>query len=73
MNIVNCPHCNTPIIIEQLNCGIFRCGVFKDTYNQVDPHLSKTECEKLIVQNKVYGCCKPFQILNNIVVVCDYI
>ena len=26
-SIVECPHCNEPIIIEKLNCGIFRHGI----------------------------------------------
>jgi hypothetical protein len=49
----------------------------KDTYIQVDPHLSKISCEKLIEENKVIGCCKPFEIIYTIkdgyiAVVCDY-
>jgi hypothetical protein len=73
MNIINCPHCNMYVIIEQLNCGIFRCGIYKEGYKQIDPHLPKIECESLILQNKIYGCGNPFQIKNNIVTVCDYI
>ena len=26
--VIECPHCNEPILIEQLNCKIFRHGVF---------------------------------------------
>lgn len=73
MNIIICPHCNIHIIIEELNCGIFRCGMYKDTHKQVDPHLPKIECDKLILENAIYGCGKPFQIKNNIITVCDYI
>ncbi len=73
MYIINCPHCNMYIIIEQLNCGIFRCGIYKDTYKQIDPHLPKVFCDKLVLDNKIYGCGKPFQIKNNIVTVCGYI
>ncbi len=73
MNVVNCPYCDISIIIEQINCGIFRCGIFKDTYKQVDPHLSKIECDKLILNNSIYGCSKPFQVINNTIVKCDYI
>jgi len=28
---VICPHCNEPILIEKLNCCIFRHGIMKDT------------------------------------------
>lgn len=83
MNIVECPHCNGSIIVTKLNCGIFRHGVFKKTNKPIDPHLSQVGCEKLITDNVIYGCGKPFQIVisekgeNNshthIVSKCDYI
>lgn len=65
-----CPHCNIAIFIEQVNCGIFRCGIYKDTMTQVDPHLSKEECDKLV---NIYGCGKPFQIKNGKLIKCEYI
>ena len=71
MNIIKCPHCDMSIIIEEVRCGIFRCGIYKDTFQQVDPHLPKEECDKL--GNTIYGCSKPFQIINNIISKCDYI
>ena len=39
--ILKCPHCNDFIIIEKLNCGIFRHGVSKVTGQQIAPHLDK--------------------------------
>lgn len=27
--IINCSTCNIPLIIEEINCGIFRHGVIK--------------------------------------------
>ena len=72
--IITCPHCNDPIIIDQLNCKIFRHGVFKQTNQQINPHASKLECEYYLINNLIYGCGKPFQIIdNNIVQICDYI
>ena len=75
--IVSCPHCNDSILIEQLNCCIFRHAIFKENYSQVNPHASLDECDKLINNNLVYGCCKPFRIVNDnnnyIAVICDYI
>jgi hypothetical protein len=74
----NCPHCLTEIIVKQneLNCRIFRHGIMKNTYQQVNPHLSKIECEKLVTENKVIGCCKPFEIIKNtksyVAVICEY-
>ena len=75
--IITCPNCNEFIIIEKLNCGIFRHGVIKSTGQIMDPHLNKLECEKLITNNLIYGCGKPFQIIiNNGITelkICDYI
>ena len=76
-NIVFCPHCNESIIIEELNCKIFRHGVIIATGEQINPHASKDECDKLINENKIYGCGKPFKIIINnnkfITIICDYI
>ena len=44
---VQCPHCEEYIIIEQINCAIFRHGVFKTTLVQINQHLPKFECDKL--------------------------
>lgn len=60
---VDCPHCNVSVYIEELCCGIFRHAVYKDTFEPIDPHSSKEECEKLLAENKVYGCGKPFRII----------
>ena len=63
--LFDCPHCNVPIIVEsnQVNCKIFRHGIMKDTYEQVDPHTSKSVCDELVAKQLVLGCCKPFRLL----------
>jgi hypothetical protein len=75
--IIHCPHCNDPIIIEQLNCKIFRHGVFKNDNIQINPHATKIECENYITNGLIYGCGKPFKIIEFYndyhVEVCDYI
>jgi hypothetical protein len=76
--IVQCPHCQEFIWIEQLNCRIFRHATFKKDQDkigeQVPPHASQSECEAWVKEGLVYGCAKPFQILESgEVVVCDYI
>ncbi len=68
---IDCPHCQQKIWIEELNCGIFRCGVLKETGEQIPSHALKEECEDY-VKNGIYGCGKPFQIIDN-VQICDYI
>ncbi len=79
---IECPHCKLIIEIIKLNCGIFRCGIIKNSMKQIDPHLPKEQCDLLVNNNVIYGCGKPFfvkqiSIINNEfyyeVSVCDYI
>lgn len=74
---VHCPHCGQLIIVEQINCGIFRCGVEKQTGNQIPPHTHKQECDRLAEQGLIYGCGKPFRVEkkeNGLeAIICDYI
>jgi hypothetical protein len=59
---VNCPHCDIFIEIIELNCCIFRCGIYKHNYTQIPPHSTKSECDRLIKNHEIYGCGKPFRI-----------
>lgn len=45
-------HCSEYIIIEKMNCGIFRHGVFIKTGKQIDPHANKTVCDNYIKKRK---------------------
>lgn len=76
-NIVICPHCNELIIIDQINCGIFRHGIFIETKQQIDPHAKKIDCDFYLQNNMIYGCGKPFKIIweNNTIkaIECEYI
>ena len=74
--IVNCPNCNNPDLIEQLNCRIFRHGILKSNNTQINPHASKEECEYYINNDLIHGCGKPFRVLENNdfkTVICEYI
>jgi len=72
--IIECPHCKSFIEIEQLNCRIFRHAYLKTNNQQINPHATKEECDNLINNNLIYGCGKPFRILeDNTVIICDYI
>jgi hypothetical protein len=77
--IFKCPNCFDYIQVLQteLNCRIFRHAYYKKTLEQVNPHLSKDECDKLIKEDEIYGCCKPFKIINEgenlYAEICDYI
>jgi len=70
--VVKCPHCDNFILIEQLNCGIFR-HVVTLNFEQINPHASKEDCERI----QGYGCKKPFRVIfrdkEPIAEICDYI
>lgn len=70
-----CPHCSGNIVVNpnDLNCCIFRHAVRKDTLEPINPHASKEECDYLLSQKIIYGCAKPFRIINNKAEICDYI
>uniref|UniRef100_A0A6C0DUW6 Uncharacterized protein n=1 Tax=viral metagenome TaxID=1070528 RepID=A0A6C0DUW6_9ZZZZ len=75
--VVLCPHCNLCILIEKLNCRIFRHGIIKKTGKQMDPHAPKDICDEYIKHDDIYGCGKPFMIIEHengfTAIVCDYI
>ena len=75
--IVKCPHCEDDIIIEKLNCKIFRHGIFKKNGNQIPPHSKKEICDSLVDKELIYGCGKPFKVVlqDNVhtPIICDYI
>jgi len=75
--IVSCPHCFQNILIEKINCAIFRHAMFKNG-EEVSPHLDKLNCDLLFEKKLIYGCSKPFKIIknNNLqyeAVICEYI
>ena len=77
--LVLCPHCHMYIIImkEEINCKIFRHGVLKANNQQIDPHLKKEECDRLANDNLIYGCGKPYRLVERkqkwVAERCDYI
>ena len=76
MIIVSCPHCSQLIEIVELNCCIFRCGIYQENGEQLPPHLPKIECDRLAENGLIYGCGKPFLVKleeEYVAIVCDYI
>jgi len=74
--ILKCPNCDEFIIINKINCGIFRHGILKKNNKQINPHSSKELCDYYVRENKIYGCGKPFRVINNnnlSSIICDYI
>ena len=76
--VFNCPHCKQEIIVlyKEINCKIFRHAVYKHNFEQINPHLPKIECDELFINDKVYGCAKPFELVFNngkwFVTICEY-
>jgi len=75
--IVICPTCKEPVLIEQLNCRIFRHAILIETNQQIDPHAKKENCCFLFENKLIYGCGKPFKVekIGQIyeAFLCDYI
>jgi len=80
--LLKCPHCQEIVEIAEIACAIFRHGVLKSNFQQINPHLSKEECDNYSKENLIYGCGKPFKIIqttnsDNVVlyelVICDYV
>ena len=75
-HLLICPHCAGCIIVHhnELNCRIFRHGVYRDSHQPISPHASKEECDRLLAENLIEGCGKPFRVTDTMeAVVCDYI
>ena len=80
MHRFKCPHCGGSIEVlkKDLNCKIFRHGIYKETMQPLAPHSSKDICDEARMSGKIYGCGKPFKIciLSDsaaIIVTCKYI
>ena len=72
---IKCPHCEGTVQISknEINCKIFRHGVYKKNNKQINPHLPRKECEQLIKNDEIHGCGKPFRFDGKTAEVCDYI
>ena len=77
-----CPHCDqlVSVRVQEVNCAIFRHGNFKESLKPIDPHLCKDECDRLVADDLIFGCGKPFQLVrapdgsnNYTVQICGYI
>lgn len=78
-HVFECKHCNEFFIVnsKDFNCMILRHGVNKNTFQYINPHTAKTECDILFKNNMIYGCGKPLKIIKNNngyeVIICEYI
>lgn len=71
--IVNCPWCQKMVWVSEMNCKIFRHGVMKKTFTQLNPHASEDECMKAVNDDLIFGCGGPFMIdKNNYAIRCTF-
>ena len=77
MLLIICPNCQQFVEILEINCAIFRHGIFKVSGQQIDPHTPKAQCNQYIEKNLIYGCGKPFKLVEKdgqmVAEICDYI
>lgn len=61
--IFECPHCSEYIQVyrNEFFCKVFRHGVFKSNYQQINPHLSQEECDKYLQEGTIFGCSYQFK------------
>ena len=74
--LVECPHCGGSVHVyeKDIACRIFRHGVFKGKRGgMVKPHAKREECERLVKENKIVGCGKPFTFNGEEIFKCEYI
>jgi hypothetical protein len=81
---LECPHCKGIIEIHEneINCAIFRHGIYKDSGLQINPHESKEICDLAFTNALIIGCGKPFRFVKDpldpkdlkvSLEICDYI
>jgi hypothetical protein len=74
--LTSCPKCGTTIQIfkRDINCRIFRCGIFKASNQPIAPHAAKAQIDAWLAQGRLHGCGQPFRLnAKNSAEVCDYI
>ena len=78
---VECPHCGGSVMVmpNEVNCRIFRHGIHKSTGQPIHPHEDKESCDRLVREDLIWGCGKPFILSRSsddgtfVAQECDYI
>ena len=63
-SVVTCPWCDGLVVVEELRCGIFRHGAFRDTGLQIDPHATQAQIEQWAAEGRLVGCGRPFRVIH---------
>lgn len=66
--LIQCPHCQQFVLIEDIGCGIFSHSVMKDTMKQLNSLASKEYCDYLKYNDLLFGCAGQFRIIGTEVV-----
>lgn len=51
------------VLRNDTNCRIFRHGTHNYNQQQIPQHLSKVECDRLVEEDEITGCGRPFQLV----------
>ena len=62
MFAIKCPYCGEDVIIEKLNCRIFRHGYRKKTMKQIGPHCKEVSVDRMLEKGLLHGCGRQFKI-----------
>ena len=76
----SCPHCKdlVQVLRGDMNCQIFRHGVYRHSGQPLGPHTSEDKCRDVVNRGLVYGCAGPFRVrltddTTGTVETCEYI
>lgn len=75
MSIYKCPHCCglVAVLPGEMNCRVFRHGVFIADGTQIPPHAPEPDCNRWAEEKLIHGCGKPFTYDGTKMVPCGYI
>ena len=60
--LIQCPHCQQFVLIEDIGCGIFFHAVMKDM-KQLNSLTSKEQGDYLKYNDLIFGCAGQFRII----------
>lgn len=75
-----CPTCDGIVLVQknEINCCIFRHGIYRSNSQQINPHASKIEIDNLLATDSIIGCGRPFILIftpkgEGVVELCEYL
>jgi hypothetical protein len=68
----HCPKCFSALELVEINCGVFRCGIFKKSFESISPHATKGDIMEWLSQDLIYGCGTPLELIDGRLTICEY-